>query len=73
MGARRDWVRHACILLMRRAGKTLKEAGAALGVSKERARQMEAAAVHELIYGRQLRELAPPTDQELRLSRAVAS
>jgi hypothetical protein len=29
--------------------------------------------VHELIHGRQLRELAPPTDQELRLSRAVAS
>lgn len=36
----RDWARYERVVLLRRSGKTFREIGGELGVSRERARQM---------------------------------
>jgi Sigma-70, region 4 len=64
----RDWSRYEQVLMARRRGLTLLEAGALVGVSRERARQMEAVAIRSVMQGGALSYLAPASERESRIA-----
>jgi len=65
----RDWSRYEAVLLARRRGLTLLEAGALVGVSRERARQMEAIAIRSMVRGGAMSHMAPLTEREFSIAR----
>ena len=60
----RDWRRYAVVLDARRQGKTLREAGALLGLSGQRAHQMEAVSIMAIQAGVALQTRLPISDHE---------
>lgn len=61
---RRNWRRYETAVRMRREGATLKEVAVAMGVTKERARQMEATAIRCMATGKALADMMPLTPRE---------
>lgn len=66
----RDWTRHEKVFKARRAGLTLREAGELIGVSKERAREMEAKTIKAIHTGVALSE-NKLTEREIAIGRRI--
>jgi hypothetical protein len=63
-----NWGQYEKVFVARRSGLTLHDAGATVGVSRERARQIEARSIMAIVTGQALTHLAPLTEREMKIA-----